>query len=326
MINQAMILGTGLAVPSRILTNDDLARIVDTSDEWITTRTGIKTRYKAVAGEETSRLAASAGRNAVLDAGLEIDDIDMIVVATVTADMIMPSCACLVQKHLGAKKSFAFDINAACSGFLYAFSVAEKYIRADPALKVLVIGAETMSSRVNWQDRNTCVIFGDGAGAVVLGNGRDGRGILAEKLYSDGELYELLYVENAQSMNEELQKTDYNGSYIRMAGREVFKHAVRAMAQAVDAVLARAGVLPEELKLVIPHQANIRIIKKLQTSLKLPSEKVYVNVDKYGNTSAATIPIALAEASRSGCLQAGDFVLLCAFGGGFTWGAQLVRW
>ena len=321
-----MIVGTGFAVPSRVLTNHDLAQIVDTSDEWITTRTGIKTRYKAVAGEETSCLAATAGRNAIADAGLAIDDIDMIIVATVTADMIMPSCACLVQKHLGAKKSFAFDVNAACSGFLYAFSVAEKYIRSDPTLHVLVIGAETMSSRVNWQDRNTCVIFGDGAGAVVLGHGRDGRGFLAEKLYSDGELYELLYIEHAQSMNDELQTSDYDGSYVRMAGREVFKHAVRAMAQAVDAVLAKAGVRSEELKMVIPHQANIRIINKLRESLKLPPEKVYVNVDKYGNTSAATIPIALAEVSRAGCLQVGDYVLLCAFGGGFTWGAQLIRW
>ena len=325
-MGQAMILGTGFALPKRILTNDDLAKIVDTSDEWITTRTGIKTRRKAVAGEETSRLATEAGRNAVLDAGLAIDDIDMIVVATVTADMIMPSCACLVQKHLGAKKSFAFDVNAACSGFLYAFSVAEKYIKADPTLKVLVVGAETMSSRVDWQDRNTCVIFGDGAGAVVLGAGVDGRGMLAEKLYSDGELYKLLYVENAQPMNEDLQNQEYDGSYIRMAGREVFKHAVRAMAQAVDAVLDQADVTPDKLTLVIPHQANIRIINKLQTSLKLPPEKVYVNVDKYGNTSAATIPLALAEASREGCLQPGDYVLLCAFGGGFTWGAQLIRW
>jgi 3-oxoacyl-[acyl-carrier-protein] synthase-3 len=325
-MGQAMILGTGLGVPSRILTNDDLAKLVDTSDEWITTRTGIRERRKAVAGEETSRLAAEAARHALTDAGLTVADIDMIVVATVTADMIMPSCACLVQKHLGARDCFAFDVNAACSGFLYALSVAEKYIQADSKLKVLVIGAETMSSRVDWQDRNTCVIFGDGAGAVVLGGSVDGRGFLAETMYSDGDLYELLYVENAQSMNEDLQNPEYDGSYIRMAGREVFKHAVRAMAQAVGDVLAKAGVAADELTLVIPHQANIRIIKKLQATLGLPPEKVYVNVDKYGNTSAASIPLALAEASREGRLQPGDYVLFCAFGGGFTWGAQLVRW
>lgn len=325
-MTQAMILGTGSAVPEQILSNNDLAKIVDTSDEWITTRTGIKTRRKAGVGEETSRLAAAAGRRAVADAGLEIQDIGMILVATVTGDMIMPSCACLVQKHLGADKSFAFDVNAACSGFLYAFSIAEKYIRADPSLKIIVIGAETMSSRVDWQDRNTCVIFGDGAGAVVLGGGTDDRGLLAEKLYSDGELYELLYIENAQSMNTDLRNPDYDGSYVRMAGREVFKHAVRAMAQAVHAVLDKAQVSAAELTLVIPHQANIRIINKLRETLNLPPEKVYVNVDKYGNTSAASIPIALDEANREGRLQPGDYVLFCAFGGGFTWGAQLVRW
>lgn len=325
-MTRAMILGTGSAVPKQILSNADLAKIVDTSDEWITTRTGIKTRRKAVVGEETSMLAAAAGRQAISAAGLGIQDIDMILVATVTSDMIMPSCACLVQKHLGSKNSFAFDVNAACSGFLYGFSVAEKYIRADPTLKVLVIGAETMSSRVDWQDRNTCVIFGDGAGAVVLGAGQDGRGLLAEKLYSDGELYELLYIENAQSMNKDLQRSDYKGSYVRMAGSEVFKHAVRAMSQAVHAVLEKGQVSASALKLVIPHQANIRIINKLRETLKLPSEKVYVNVDKYGNTSAASIPLALDEACREGCLQPGDYVLFCAFGGGFTWGAQLLRW
>jgi len=325
-MGQAMILGTGRGLPKRILTNDDLAKIVDTSDEWITTRTGIKQRRKAVAGEETSQLAAEAGRDALRDAGLSVDDLDMIIVATVTADMIMPSCACLVQKHLGAQGCFAFDVNAACSGFLYACSVAEKYIQADGSKKILVIGAETMSSRVDWQDRNTCVIFGDGAGAVILGGGVDGRGFIAETMFSDGDLYELLYVDNAQSMNDDLQNPDYDGSYIRMAGREVFKHAVRAMAQAVDAVLVKAGVSPEELTLVIPHQANIRIINKLGATLGLPPEKVYVNVDKYGNTSAASIPLALAEASREGRMQPGDYVLFCAFGGGFTWGAQLFRW
>ncbi len=325
-MSRAMILGTGRGVPAGILTNYDLEKMVDTSDEWITTRTGIKERRKAVAGEETSYLAAEAGRDALSDAGLGVDDLDMIIVATVTADMIMPSCACLVQKHLGAHGCFAFDVNAACSGFLYACSIAEKYIRADSSQKILVVGAETMSSRVDWQDRNTCVIFGDGAGAVVLGGSVDDRGFVAEKMYSDGGLYELLYIDNAQSMNTDLQNPDYDGSYVRMAGREVFKHAVRAMAQAVDEVLVKAGVSPEALTLVIPHQANIRIVNKLRTTLGLSSEKVYVNVDKYGNTSAASIPLALAEASREGRLQPGDYVLFCAFGGGFTWGAQLVRW
>lgn len=330
-MKRAVIIGTGSALPARVLTNAELEGMVETSDEWITARTGIKTRRIAGAGEKTSQLAATAARRALAQAGLAPGELDLILVGTITADMTMPSCACLVQKELGAFRAFAFDLNAACSGFLYALDVADKYIRSDPGLKILVIGAETLSSRVDWQDRNTCVLFGDGAGACLVtgaeSNGNDQRGYLAAKLYADGTLWELLHLEGAPGHNPDLLGADLTANpSIRMYGREVFRHAVRAMADAVGKVLADQGVTPEQLSLVIPHQANIRIIRSLAEHLALPLEKVYVNVDKYGNTSAATIPIALDEANRQGRLVAGDLLLLCAFGGGFTWGASLIRW
>ena len=330
-MKRAVIIGTGSALPARVLTNAELEGMVETSDEWITARTGIKTRRIAGAGEKTSQLAAAAARRALALAGLTPGELDLILVGTITADMTMPSCACLVQKELGAVRAFAFDLNAACSGFLYALDVADKYIRSDPDLKIMVIGAETLSSRVDWHDRNTCVLFGDGAGACVVtgaeSNGIDQRGYLAAKLYADGSLWELLHLEGAPGHNPDLLGADLTANpSIRMNGREVFRHAVRAMADAVGKVLADQGITPAQLSLVIPHQANIRIIRSLAEHLALPLEKVYVNVDKYGNTSAATIPIALDEANRQGRLAAGDLLLLCAFGGGFTWGASLIRW
>jgi 3-oxoacyl-[acyl-carrier-protein] synthase III len=330
-MKRAVIIGTGSALPARVLTNAELEGMVETSDEWITARTGIKTRRIAGAGEKTSQLAAAAARRALALAGLTPEELDLILVGTITADMTMPSCACLVQKELGAVRAFAFDLNAACSGFLYALDVADKYIRSDPDLKIMVIGAETLSSRVDWHDRNTCVLFGDGAGACVVtgaeSNGIDQRGYLAAKLYADGSLWELLHLEGAPGHNPDLPGADLTAHpSIRMYGREVFRHAVRAMADAVGKVLADQGITPAQLSLVIPHQANIRIIRSLAEHLALPLEKVYVNVDKYGNTSAATIPIALDEANRQGRLAAGDLLLLCAFGGGFTWGASLIRW
>ncbi|MDZ7640997.1 MAG: beta-ketoacyl-ACP synthase III [Desulfurivibrio sp.] len=325
------IIGTGSALPRRVVSNLDLEQMVETSDAWITARTGIKTRRIAGLGEETSRLAAAAARNALAMAGVAATELNMIVVGTITPDMTMPSCACLVQRELGAAGAFAFDLNAACSGFLYALDLADKYIRCQPEWKILVIGAETLSTRVDWQDRNTCVLFGDGAGAcVVTGAGGeqadDGPGYLAATLFADGSLWELLHLEGAPKRNAELQANRETTACIKMSGREVFRHAVRAMTDAVGRVLAATGHSAADLQLVVPHQANIRIIQSLAEHLALGPEKVYVNVDKYGNTSAATIPIALDEANREGRLAPGDLVLLCAFGGGFTWGASLLRW
>ncbi|MCB2181467.1 MAG: ketoacyl-ACP synthase III [Desulfobulbaceae bacterium] len=325
-MSSMVVIGTGSALPERILANTDLEKMVDTSDEWITTRTGIKTRHIASKGDETSKLGSRAARKALSMSGLVAEDLDMIIVATITSEISMPSCACLVQKELKATNAFALDLNAACSGFLYSLDLAEKYIKFDPHLKILVIGAETLSTRVNWQDRNTCVLFGDGAGACIVTGTDQERGMLASNLYSDGSLYKLLYMDSAPSMNKDLIRPGNDGSYIKMAGRDVFKHAVRCMDDAISSVLDQTGVSIEDVSLIIPHQANIRILKSLVDRLGVPLEKFYINVYKYGNTSAASIPIALDEANRQGKIQAEEYLLLCAFGGGFTWGAALFRW
>ncbi|MEA3548955.1 MAG: beta-ketoacyl-ACP synthase III [Thermodesulfobacteriota bacterium] len=326
MTSRATIIGTGSCLPRRILSNQELETIVETTDEWITTRTGIKNRRIGRSGEETSKLAAGAARQALEMAGLVATDLDQIIVATVTSEMTMPSCACLVQKELGATRAFAYDVNAACSGFVYGLDLAEKYIRAEPDLKILVIGAETMSTRINWQDRNTCVLFGDGAGACIVTGNNSGRGMLASQLYSDGRLFDLLKINCAASMNPDLSLADHDGSYIQMAGRDVFKYAVRSMEKAASIVLDKTNLDISDVKLIIPHQANIRILKSLADHLGTSLEKVYINLDKYGNTSAASVPIALDEANREGCLQENDLLLLCCFGGGFTWGAMMFRW
>ncbi len=325
-MSRAVICGTGSCLPTGKLTNQDLTDMVDTSDEWITTRTGIKTRYISGRGEETSKLAANAALKALTMAGIGAEELDIIIVATITPDMSMPSCACLVQQQLGALNAFAFDLNAACSGFVYGLDVAEKYLNSNPGLKILVVGAETLSGRINWQDRNTCVLFGDGAGACILTGDDSGRGMLAAELYSDGRLFDLLKMDSAPSMNPEFAVADYDGSYIKMAGRDVFKYAVRFMEKSVAAVLKKAGISIEEIRLLIPHQANIRILKNLADHLGIAHEKVYINLQKYGNTSAASIPIALDEANREGRLVDNDLLLLCCFGGGFTWGAMIFRW
>ncbi len=325
-MSRAVIVGVGSHLPKRVMTNHDLANMVDTSDEWIVTRTGIKTRHISGPGEYTSVLAAEAAQNALAMGDIAASDIDMIIVATISSEMEMPSCACLVQKAIGADNAFAFDVNAACSGFLYGLSIADKYIQGNSELKVLVIGAETLSTRTNWQDRNTCVLFGDGAGAAVLTGDSTNKAVFIDHLFADGRLNHLLYSEAAQSMNPELQNEEYNGSYIKMSGRDVFKHAVRSMKGAISSVLAEAKLDMADISLVIPHQANIRILNNLRDKLGLPAEKLYIKVDKYGNTSAASIPIALTDALAEGRLQSGDFLLLCAFGGGFTWGATLLRW
>lgn len=322
----AAILGTGAYLPERVVSNQDLEKIVDTSDEWIRTRTGISTRCIAGQGDETYLLAARAAVKALQMAEISAAEIDLIIVATISSHMLMPSCACFVQKEIGAGRAFAFDINAACSGFVYALDLADKYIQADSSKKILVIGAETLSSRTNWEDRNTCILFGDGAGAVVLGYVEGNRGVIGAKLFSDGNLWRLLHMHTAPSCNPELIQSESSGVHIVMEGREVFKYAVKAMEEAVLALLEQEQVALDAIRLVVPHQANIRILNKLIERLGIDAEKVFINVQKYGNTSAASIPIALDEANRASRIQAGDIVLLCSFGGGFTWGATLVRW
>lgn len=323
----SMILGTGAYVPEKVLTNHDLEKMVDTSDEWIRSRTGIEERHIGGPGDYTHIIASKAAKNALDMAGLSPNDLDMIIVATVSSHMCMPSCACYVQAELGAQNAVAFDINAACSGFLYSLDMADKYLKADPSLKILAIGAETLSTKVNWKDRNTCILFGDGAGAAVLGSaGQTGRGIIDSCTASDGNLWRLLYMHTAESLNPDLAVEGREGSHIVMEGREVFKYAVKSMEDAVLTLLKRNDIKTEDIKLLIPHQANVRIIKKLMSRLGLPDEKVIINAPQYGNTSAASIPIALDEANRAGKMQAGDLVAFCSFGGGFTWGASLIKW
>ena len=321
-----VILGTGSCLPERVMTNSDLEKIVETSDEWIRSRTGIHTRHIASGDEYTYNLSARAAKKALEMAGVDPAELSLIVVGTISSHMAMPSTACFVQKELGAHNAFAWDLNAACSGFLYGMDLADKYVQTDHSKKILVIGAETLSTRINWQDRNTCIIFGDGAGAAVFGHDDSDRGLIGSNLRSDGSLWELLHMHAPESSNPNLKVSGNNGPYIVMEGREVFKHAVKAMEDAVRGLLEREGVGFEEISLVIPHQANIRILNKLKERLQLPDDKVFINVSEYGNTSAASIPIALDEACRGGRIKSGDLVLFCSFGGGFTWGAELLKW
>jgi 3-oxoacyl-[acyl-carrier-protein] synthase-3 len=325
------IIGTGSYLPEKVLTNDDLSKIVDTSDEWITTRTGIKERHIAADDQATSDLASEAARRAMTAAGVTPEEIDLIVVATVTPDMFFPSTACFVQRKIGATNAVCFDISAACSGFLYALQVARHFLNAGSRTTALVIGAEKLSSLVNWEDRNTCVLFGDGAGAVVIravdaDTDAPGR-VLSTVMGSDGNLSDLLKVPGGGSA---LPITPENAASrpntIHMEGRETFKHAVTRMCQASEQALEMAGLTKADIAMVIPHQANARIITAIADRLGLPEEKTFVNVDKYGNTSAATIPVALDEAHRQGRIKRGDIVLLVAFGGGFTWASSVLRW
>ena len=259
-------------------------------------------------------------------AGVSAEEVGLIVVATISSHMLMPSSACFVQTELGAKNAFAYDLNAACSGFLYGLDLADKYIQADHSMKVLVVGAETLSGRLNWQDRNTCILFGDGAGAAVFGYSETNRGVIGSNMHSDGSLWELLHMHAPDSTNPDLIVKGNIGSYIQMEGKEVFKHAVRAMEDSVCGLLEKENISKESVSLVIPHQANMRILNKLLDRLNIPKSKVFINVSKYGNTSAASIPIALDEANSSGLISQGDTILFCSFGGGFTWGATLIKW
>jgi len=322
-----VILGTGSALPQRAVSNKELEKIVDTSDEWIRSRTGIRQRHISSAGEYTYVLASRAAEKALEMAGVEAGEIDLLVVATISSHMLMPSSACFVQQQIGAHRAFAYDLNAACSGFLYGLDMADHYVRADSSKKILVIGAETLSSRLNWEDRNTCILFGDGAGAALVGaSDSDERGMVGSNHFSDGGLWNLLYMHTAESCNPDIKVEGWNGAHIAMEGKEVFKHAVKAMEEAVRGLLAKTGTDLASVKLVVPHQANVRILNNLMERLELPKDKVFINAPLYGNTSAASIPIALDEANREGRIGEKDLVLFCAFGGGFTWGASLIKW
>jgi 3-oxoacyl-[acyl-carrier-protein] synthase-3 len=324
---RARITGTGFAVPERILTNADLEKMVDTTDEWITARTGIKQRYIAGENEYTSTFATRAAEKAMAMAGIRPEDLDLLIVATVTPDFPFPSTACLVQNNLKAVKAFAFDIAAACSGFIFALSLAEKYIITGSVRKALIIGAEVLSRIVDWTDRNTCCLFGDGAGAVVLEASEDGRGILSTHIHTDGSHWELLYQPGVGNRNPASQKTlDEKHAFINMQGNEVFKLAVRAMEDVALEALAANNLVLSDIDLFIPHQANRRIIDAIGKRLGINGEQLYVNLERYGNTSSASIPIALDEVNRGGRIKEGDIVLLDAFGGGMTWGASLIRW
>jgi 3-oxoacyl-[acyl-carrier-protein] synthase-3 len=324
-----VILGTGSYAPERILTNEDLSKMVDTSDEWIRARSGIRERRIAAAGEATSDLAIKAAERALASSGVPASDIDLVVVATVTPDYPMPSTACIVQHKLGIPTTAAcFDVNAACSGFIYGLDTACAMLSSGRYQKALVIGAEKLSSVVDWQDRGTCLLFGDGAGAVVVGVvDAPGIGLLGTKLGSLGEDTDLLYIPGGGSrMPATVESIARGDQFIKMKGKEVFKLAVRIMEEAARDILEQHGLAAHQIDLVIPHQANLRIIDAIAQYLELPVDRFFVNVDRYGNTSAASIPIAMDEARRGGRIKKGDLTLLVAFGAGLTYGSALIRW
>ena len=322
------ITGTGSALPGKILTNAELERLVNTSDEWITTRTGIKERRIAVDGEYTSTFAAEAARRAMAMAGAHPKEIDLIIIGTVTPDFPFPSTACIVQDLLGATNATAFDLSAACSGFLYGVSIAEKFLRSGAARKVLVIGSEVLSRIVDWQDRNTCVLFGDGAGAVVLEASEGDHALLSTHTFSNGSFWNLLYQPGSGSRNPatESRTIDERLIYLKMEGNDVFKHAVRAMEEAALKALDANGLTPSDISLMIPHQANRRIIDATTKRLGLGPDRLFTNLHRYGNTSSASIPIALDEANRQGVIKPDSKLLMVAFGGGFTYASALVNW
>ncbi|MFC3440175.1 beta-ketoacyl-ACP synthase III [Sphingobium rhizovicinum] len=321
MIRRSILLGTGSALPVRTVSNAELAQMVDTSDEWIVERTGIRNRHIAGEGETTASLAADAARNALDAAGIAAQDIDLIILATATPDQTFPAAATKVQAALGIDDCVAFDVAAVCSGFLYAVTVADSMIRSGAAHRALVIGSETFSRILDWEDRATCVLFGDGAGAIVLGaeDSVEGkRGILAAKLHADGRHNQLLYVDGGPSTTQTVGK-------LRMKGQEVFRHAVSNLASVLREVLDLANLTPADIDWLVPHQANARILDATARKLKLDPDRVVVTVDQHANTSAASVPLALDLAMRDGRIKAGDLVVLEAMGGGFTWGACVLR-
>jgi 3-oxoacyl-[acyl-carrier-protein] synthase III len=319
MTRRAVIAGTGSALPPRRVTNDELAQTVDTSDEWIVERTGIRARHIAGEGETTATLATEAATNALRAAGISASEIDLIVLATATPDQTFPATATKVQDALGIRDCVAFDVAAVCSGFLYALSVAESMIRGGGSTNALVIGAETFSRILDWEDRATCVLFGDGAGAVVLTPTDDGRGVLSTALHADGRHNQLLYVDGGPSTTGTVGK-------LRMKGSEVFRHAVVNLAAVLGEAIAKAGLTVSDVDWIVPHQANRRILDATARKLGLPPERVVITVDEHANTSAASVPLALDVAVRDGRIKRGDLIVLEAMGGGFTWGAAVVRY
>lgn len=321
------ILGLGTYVPERIMTNFDLEKMVDTSDTWIVERTGIRQRHIAAPEQATSDLAAIAAQNALADAGVDAAEIDLVILATATPDMLFPSTACIVQDKIGATNAAAFDLSAGCTGFMYALITGTQFIKAGLYRRVLVIGAEALSKILNWEDRNTCVLFGDGAGAAVLGEVVSGSGLLGSFMGADGSGGPSLCLPAGGSRMPATHETVDNRKHcVHMDGSDVFKFAVRAMGDAAVAALEKAGLGADELDWLIPHQANIRIIQSAAKRIKMPMDKVVVNVDKYGNTSSASIPIALKEAVVAGQVKKGDIVLMVGFGAGLTWGSCILKW
>ena len=323
MTRRAVVVGTGHYLPERIVPNAEFEKTLDTSDEWIRTRSGIERRHFAAEGETTSQMGAAAGRNALKDAGMDVADIDAIIVATSTPDLTFPAAAVMVQAELGMTHGYAFDVQAVCAGFAYALANANALILAGEAKRILVIGAETFSRILDWTDRATCVLFGDGAGAVVLeaqeGTGTtDDRGILSTDLHSDGRFKDLLYADGGVS-------TQTTGT-VQMQGNQVFRHAVEKLAQTAHSALDKAGLSPEDIDWIVPHQANIRIIQGTAKKMGLPMEKVVVTVQDHGNTSAASIPLALSVGKERGQINPGDLIVTEAIGGGLAWGAVVLRW
>jgi 3-oxoacyl-[acyl-carrier-protein] synthase-3 len=321
------IIGTGSYVPEKILSNADLMAMVDTSDEWITTRTGIKERRIAGKDEHTSDMAAKAAMAAIEQAGIDAKEIDLILLATATPDMMFPATACLVQTKIGATKAACLDVSAACAGFLFAIEIAQQFITSHTYETVLVIGAEKLSTITNWTDRNTCVLFGDGAGAAVLRHRGGTHGVIATHVGSDGAYADILFMPGGGSRTPiTAANADKNLQTIHMSGKDVYKQAVIAMLAAAKTVLDQAGLTIEDIACVIPHQANARIIEAIADRLKIPLDRFFVNLDRYGNTSAAAVAIALDEANRTGRIKAGDYVLMIVFGGGLTWASTVIEW
>ncbi len=323
-MKRSQVIGWGAYLPQQILTNEELARRIDTSDAWIRSRTGIRQRHIAAPGENTSDLALEASRAALAVAGIEADEVDLIVLATATPDNTFPSTATAVQAKLGITQGAAFDVHAVCSGFVYGLAVGDNFIKAGQARTVLVLGAEVFSRILDWQDRGTCVLFGDGAGAVVLrvtetDCGNSDRYVLSTHIHSDGRHRDLLYVDGGPSSTQTV-------GHLRMSGRDVFKHAVNLLAGAVDEALEANAMRPEDIDWLVPHQANKRIMDATLRKLGLPAEKMIVTIGRHANTSAASIPLALAEAANDGRIKPGQIVLVEGMGGGFTWGSAVIRW
>lgn len=324
-MRKVVILGTGSYLPSNVVTNYDLSLFVDTSDEWISTRTGIKER-RISNKESTTYMAYNAALMALENANISISEIDLIICATMTPDNFMPSVACEVQGRLGATRAAAFDISAACTGMIYAISIGEQFIQNNVYNKVLIIGAETLSKILNWEDRGTCVLFGDGAGAVLLGKGDTDSGIIASKLYADGSKNKILTCPAIPVRNKFINSNKPMDFYMAMEGQEVFKFAIRSITKAIKELISQGGITPEDIKYIVPHQANKRIIEQAAKYSNIPEEKFFLNLERYGNTSAASIGIALDELIREGNVNTGDYIILVGFGGGMTSGAVLLRW